>query len=329
MHPQGRVASAAGRPNAGIDVAKSHLDGAWLDHTLRVENTATGWSELIAKLQADEVDLVVVEASGGYERGLVCALHAAGVVVARVNPRQARDFAKSLGVLAKSDRLDARVLRDFADMLARHDKRAQYITVPLQPQRQALAQMVTRRRQLVEMRVAESNRLEHADARAQRSIHAVIKALDKQLGRLDGDIDAHLDKHFKEQAQLLDSVKGIGPVTIMSLTALMPELGKVNRRAAAKLVGLAPMIRESGRYKGSRHIVGGRGALRAVIYMATVSAMSHNDAIRTFAQRLRAAGKPPKVVIVACMRKLLVIVNAMMRDQKTYDAARHLGPKTG
>lgn len=326
MNPQGGVATGVVRPNAGIDVSKQHLDACWVAQDQRVANDASGWRELIALLVAANVDLVVLEATGGFERGLVCALQAAGITVARVNPRQARDFAKSMGVLAKTDRVDARVLRDFADVLARHKERAKYITAPVDAHRAELAALVMRRRQLVEMRVAESNRLTLAGKRAVRSIKAVLRTLDKQLGALDGDIDDLLDKHFGAQRSLLDSVKGVGPVTIMTLQAALPELGKLNRREVAKLVGIAPLADDSGTRRGKRRIWGGRGDVRAVVYMATLSAIQHNPVIRAFYTRLIAAGKLPKVAIVACMRKLLTILNAMARDVAAWDASKHLQP---
>jgi len=219
MHTQGGVNGGALPPNAGIDVSKGHFDVCWGDEQMRCDNNASGWSALVNKLLAAKVDLVVIEATGGYERGLVRALQLAGVTVARVNPRQARDFAKSMGVLAKTDQVDARVLRDFADVLARHKDRQKYITAPTEAHREELAALVTRRRQLVDMRVAESNRLEHAVARTARSIRSVIKTLDKQLADVDKDIDDLLERHFKQQRELLDSIKGVGPVTIVTMTA--------------------------------------------------------------------------------------------------------------
>lgn len=275
-------------------------------------------------LRAADVDLVVLEATGGYERGVVCALQAAGVTVARVNPRQARDFAKSMGVLAKTDQVDARTLRDFADVLARHDKRAQYITPMLEAARQELAELMDRRRQLVDMRVAEHNRLEHAGPRAARSIASVIKLLDKQLAAIDGHVDDHMDRHFKTQRELLDSVKGVGPVTILTLTAALPELGRLGRRQISKLVGIAPLADDSGSRQGKRRIWGGRAHVRAVLYMAAIVAIRHNPVLRAFYERLLAAGKPKKVAIVAAMRKLLTILNAMLRDPAVWNAAKHV-----
>ena len=324
MHPQGGVANRDQRPNVGVDVCKQHLDVCLGATAQRVANDANGWNELIAKFKDAVVDLVVLEATGGYERGLVCALQGAGITVARVNPRQARDFAKSMGVLAKTDQVDARTLRDFADVLARHKDRAKYITPMLDEQRQALAELMTRRRQLVDMRVAENNHLEHAGKRSVRSITSVIKTLDKQLATIEQEVDSHIDRHFKDQRTLLDSVKGVGPVTILTLTAALPELGSLGRRQIAKLVGVAPLADDSGPRKGKRRIWGGRSNVRAVVYMAALVAIQHNPAIKVFHSRLIAAGKPKKVAIVACMRKLLTILNAMLRDQALWNAAKHV-----
>lgn len=327
MDLQGRVTNEVARPNAGIDVSKQHLDVCCGAHERRLVNDVGGWDELTAMLQAWRVDVVVVEATGGYERGVVCALQRAGLCVARVNPRQARDFAKSMGVLAKTDRVDARTLREFSDVIARHEKRAQYIT-PLQERaREELAELMTRRRQLVDMRVAEGNRLEHAGAQAARSIRSVLKVLDQQIAQLDKRIDDHMDRHFKGQKQLLDSAKGVGAVTTLTLTAALPELGRLSRRQIGKLVGVAPLADDSGRRKGKRRTWGGRSEVRAVLYMATTVAMRHNRVIKTFYERLLGAGKPKKVAIVACMRKLLTILNAMLRDQSAWDDNRHLHPR--
>lgn len=312
------------RPNAGVDVSKQHLDVCLGTEARRMVNDTAGWDELTAMLQAAQADLVVVEATGGYERGLVCALQRAGLAVARVNPRQARDFAKSMGVLGKTDQVDARCLRDFADVLARHRARSQYITPMLESAREELSELMTRRRQLVDMRVAEHNRLEHAGARAARSIASVTKLLDKQIAAIDLHIDDHMDRYFKAQRALLDSVKGVGPVTILTLTAALPELGRLGRRQIAKLVGVAPLADDSGSRSGKRRTWGGRADVRAVVYMAALVAVRHNLVIRDFYLRLVAAGKPKKVAIVASMRKLLTILNAMLRDQAMWNATRHL-----
>jgi transposase len=324
MHPQGRVAKREVRLNVGIDVSKQHLDVCCGSDELRLDNDASGWSELIADFKAREVDLVVIEATGGFERGVVCALQGAGIEVARVNPRQARDFAKSMGVLAKTDRIDARCLRDFADVLARHADRAKYITAPVDARRQLLAALMTRRRQLIAMRVAETQRLEQATTRAARSIRAVLKTLERQIADIDREVDAQMDQHFKPQRKLLDSVKGLGAVTTLALLCALPELGSLGRRPISKLAGLAPLADDSGKRTGKRRIWGGRAEVRTALYMATLSAMRYNPVIAPMYQRLLALGKPKKVAMVACMRKLLTIVNAMMRDGTSWDDARHL-----
>jgi len=324
MNSQGGASGGLERPNCGIDVSKAHLDVRLGEGDLRLTNDSAGWGQTIAKLKTADVDLVVVEATGGYERGLVCALQEAGISVARVNPRQARDFAKSMGVLAKTDKVDARMLRDFANVLTRHPDRAKYVTAMVEPERQALLELVTRRRQLIEMRVAETNRLDHASKLTKRGILSVIKLLDKQIKAIDDEIDDNLEKHFKPQKELLDSVKGVGPATIMSLVAALPELGRLDRRSIAKLVGVAPLANDSGQRRGKRSIWGGRAPVRSVVYMAALVATQHNPVISAFYARLLAAGKPKKVALVACMRKLLTILNAMLRDAKSWDAAKAL-----
>lgn len=323
MHSQGRVVNREHRPNAGVDVSKQHLDVCLGDDHERVLNDADGWGGLIHRFKEAGVDLIVIEATGGYERGLVWALQSAGMAVARVNPRQSHDFAKSMGELSKTDKVDARMLRDFADVLARHKDRAKYITPLVDAQRLELAHLMTRRRQLVEMRVAESHRLEQARGRAVRSIQLVMKTLDKQIEVIDTDIDSHLDQHFKQQRSLLDSVKGVGAVTIMTLTAALPELGQLGRRQIAKLVGVAPLANDSGQRSGKRRIWGGRSEVRAVVYMATLSAVRFNPPIKAFYNRLLDAGKPKKVALVASMRKLLTILNAMLRDQASWSTLKH------
>ena len=329
MHPQGRVANDASRPNAGIDVSKQHLDVCCNGEDLRLDNDAPGWDVLTAKLQGAGVDLVVLEATGGYERGVVCALQGAGLAVARVNPRQARNFAKSMGRLAKTDKVDARTLLDFADVLARHKDRDKYIAPVADAQREQLAALMVRRRQLVDMHVAEENRLQQAtSAPAVRSIRCVLKTLDKQLQDIDRDADHLLEVHFKAQRELLDSAKGVGPVTILTMTSALPELGHLTRRQIAKLVGVAPLANDSGKHKGKRTTWGGRSEVRAVVYMATLSAIRCNPAIKVFHSRLIAAGKAKKVAIVACMRKLLTILNAMLRDAAMWDATRNVDPKS-
>jgi transposase len=324
VHQQGRETVAASRPCAGIDVSKAHLDAAWGERFERVSNEADGWDALVAKFQADGVDVVVLEATGGYEKAAACALQAAGLAVVVLNPRQGREFAKAMGQLEKTDRVDAYSLRDFAGVIARHPKRARYIRELPDAQRAHLAALVMRRRQLLDMRNEEFNRLRTAHRAAHKSVQAILKAIDKQLGTVDTDIDQHMQQHFKEIRTWLESVKGVAEVTSSTLVGLMGELGQLPRRSIAKLAGVAPLARDSGPRKGTRAIWGGRAEVRAVLYMATVSAITHNPVIRQFHQQLIAKGKPKKVALVACMRKLLTILNAMARDHATWDDSKHV-----
>ena len=319
VHQQDRDAAAASRINAGIDVSKDALDVCWGDRARRFVHDTDGIKQIVASLRQAQVDLIVIEASGGYEMSVAAALQAEGFAVAVLNPRQTRDFAKSMGVLAKTDRVDARVLRDFANVIAGHPQRQRYLRALPDEQRALLAALVMRRRQLLDMRVAEANRLALAHKSARKSVAAVLKTLDRQLMNVDADIDGCVRQQFKETLALLDTVKGLGPVLKSTLLALLPELGRLSGRAIGALVGVAPMARESGRWQGKRHTCGGRHEVRTVLYMATLSAVRHNPVLKQFHQRLRAAGKPPKVALVACMRKLLVILNAMLRDQSVWN----------
>lgn len=310
----------------GIDVAKAHVDvsvlGAMLD-VQRFDNEAEAHSALAAALKPLGVALVVMEATGGYEAALACALQAAGLPVAVVNPRQARDFAKSMGRLAKTDRIDARMLAEFAAVLVRRDDLASLIRPLADAQQQALAAMVTRRRQLVTMMLSERQRLQLAIAVVRPSIVAMIEAINKQLDDVEAQMVSHVQAHYAELDKLLRSASGIGPVASATLIAELPELGQLNRREIAALVGVAPMANDSGNTKGRRRVQGGRFEIRRVLYMATLVAARHNPAIKTFYDRLLQAGKLPKVALVACMRKLLTTLNAMVRTNKPWDKSLH------
>jgi transposase len=253
---------------------------------------------------------VVLEATGGYQRRVVAALAAAGKTVAVVNPRQVRDFARGLGILAKTDRLDARVI-------ARFGQQAQPRPSENSSEKQAaFRELVTRRRQLVEFRTAEKNRLETSTAKTVRkNIRHMLEQLDKQIRQLEEAIGQLIesDDELAAKAALLGTVPGVGPVTTTSLLVELPELGCLNRRQVAALVGVAPFNRDSGKFHGRRAIWGGRAAVRSVLYIAALTARRSNPIIREFALRLEAAGKPFKVVITACMRKLLVVLNSMIK----------------
>jgi transposase len=309
----------------GVDVAKETFDVALGvgGELCQFANEAQGYETLLSRLKNFEVSLIVMEATGGYERALVCDLQAAGYEVAVVNPRQARDFAKAMGYLEKTDRIDAAMLTEFAQTLDRHPKRANFITPLLDAERAELAALVSRRRQLVDMLTAERNRLAMSHQAARQSIAMIIKALQRQLDEIEAKMAAHVNEHHADIAELLNSAKGIGPNTAATLIAELPELGRLSNRQISKLVGVAPLNRDSGSLRGRRTIFGGRAVLRRALYMPTLVATTHNPVIRAFYQRLIAAGKAKKLAIVAAMRKLLTILNAMVRSAKRWDDSVH------
>lgn len=310
----------------GIDIAKLSFDAA-LGVSAQAQafsNDDTGHEALITALAGQPVELIVMEATGGLERDLACALQAAGFTVAVVNPRQAREFARAMGYLAKTDRIDAHALAEFAQVLARHPERDKFVKALPAAEQQALQALVARRRQLVTMLVAERNRLAISHRAARASIEALIKAIRAQLDALEGQLVSHIDRHHAELARQLAKVGGIGPTTIATLIADVPELGALSRREIAALAGLAPFNRDSGQIRGRRSIFGGRAEVRRTLYMAALAAIRFNRVIKRFYERLVAAGKPKKVAIVACMRKLLTILNAMVRTGTDWDESIHI-----
>ena len=301
----------------GIDVSKHRLDMHVRpsDELWSVDNDAKGRAELVEKLVAAQPTLVVVEATGGYQAAVVAELGAAKVVVAVVNPRQVRDFAKATGKLAKTDAIDAAVLAQFAEAV-RPEPRPMPDELTLE-----LQALVARRRQLIDMRTAESNRLETCRVVAvRRNIQRMINTLDKQIGSVDDDIDTTIKRSplWREREDLLSTVLGVGKTTARTMLTHLPELGSLNRREIAALVGVAPFNHDSGKRRGARSIRGGRGEVRAVLYMATLTATRCNAQIQAFYQRLLSAGKKPRVALIACARKLLTVLNAMLRDNKPW-----------
>lgn len=296
----------------GIDVSKATLDVALVpdDRAWQTERSESGIASLIEELRDGVVDLIVLEATGGMETSLVAALAAARLPVVVVNPRQARAFARATGALAKTDAIDARLLARLGQTLNPEVR-------PLKDeQTRELEGLLTRRRQLIDMLTMEKNRLPAAPARGRRDIVAHIDWLTKRLKDVDGELKGAIEANeaFRLKDDILRSAPGAGPVLAVTLLAAVPELGRLNRREIAALVGVAPLNRDSGTFRGARRIWGGRAAVRTVLYMATISAIRCNPAIRAFHARRRAAGKPPKVAITACMRKFLTILNAMIRS---------------
>lgn len=302
----------------GIDVAKAALDLHLLptgqSHSLA--NDTAGFKQLRKLLPQPEGCLIVLEATGGYERLLVADLLDAGYHVAVVNPKRVRDFARALGLVAKTDRLDARVLALFA-------QKVQPAPVEKTPEKQAeIQQLVARRRQLIDLRTMESNRLEMTHAKAARkSIQAVLKILERQIDDIEKAIETLVqsDDDWRQKTQLVQSVPGLGGVTATTLIADLPELGDLNRQQISSLVGVAPFNHDSGQHQGKRSIGGGRKSVRCVLYMAALSARRCNPVIKAFADRLAQHGKPFKVVLTACMRKLLVILNALVKSGQSWN----------
>ena len=300
----------------GIDVSKSVLDLDCLpvSATRQFSNDAEGIAALVNLLKDSGVDRIVIEATGGYETAVGSALAVAGLPVVVVNPKQVRDFAKAMGHFAKTDRLDAKVLALFGERIKPPLRK-----LPDEAQR-ALADVLGRRSQLVVMRAQEKARLAMVTTVARKSVEQHIAWLDKCIAKLDVDLGDRLriSPVWCSKATLLDSVPGVGNVTTFSLLAQLPELGTLNRQKIAALVGLAPFSDDSGKRKGVRYIRGGRADVRCALYMATLTAIKHNPPIKAMYDRLIKVGKPFKLAMTACMRKLLTILNAMLKTNQTW-----------
>jgi transposase len=314
----------------GIDVSKSALEVCILREDDRqeggesfvVSNDQEGVQEMLSRLEGASVELAVMEATGRYERLAATMLAASSISVAIVNPRQARDFAKAIGQLAKTDKIDAFVLARFAKAV---EPRTSVI-----PEEEAVALqgILARRRQLIEMLVSENNRLKMASKPLAKRIRAHVQWLEKEIERVDGDLDRAIEENaaFKANEALLRSVPGVGRVLSRTLLAELPELGEITHRLLCALVGVAPFNRDSGQRSGKREAWGGRAPVRALLYMSALVATRHNPAIKEFYERLLSTGKPKKVALVACMRKLLTILNALMRDRANWRCPHALTP---
>lgn len=310
--------------HVGIDVSKERLDVRSLpgDEAFSVANDPEGIDALVGRLRGTGPELVVLEATGRYERPAAMAIAAAGIAVAVVNPRQARDFAKATGTLAKTDKIDAFILARFAAAVEPPPS--------VLPDEEALAlqAILTRRRQLLLMLTSEKNRLRMAPEAVAGRIRAHVRWLEKELSHTDRELDeaVHRSEVWRENETLLRSVPGVGPVLARTLLAELPELGTIDHRRLSSLVGVAPFNRDSGKLRGKREVWGGRAPVRAALYMGALVATRHNPLLREFYERLLSAGKPKKVALVACMRKLLTILNALMRDRVTWRYPHALTP---
>jgi transposase len=304
----------------GIDVAKGSLEACVLPEGRRLaeSNDARGVRRLLDALPAPGECLVVVEATGGYQRALVAELVARQHRTAVVNPRQVRDFARALGLLAKTDRLDAHVIARFGQHSSPR------LVEPKSLAGGRLQELVARRRQLVELRAAETCRLDTASTKTViKSVRTVIEQLGKLIRKIEKELSdlVESDNQLQCRAATLRTAPGVGVVTAVTLVAELPELGRLDRGQISALAGLAPFNRDSGKFHGRRAIWGGRASVRKTLYMATLTARRMNPVIRAFGERLAAAGKPYKVVMVACMRKLLVILNALLKNNVAWNAS--------
>ena len=303
----------------GIDVSKTALDLArWgKKEVIRYENDAAGIAAMVAVLSSETaVTLIVVEASGGFEQTMVTELAAASLPIVVVNPTRVRNFARAKGQLAKTDPIDARMIADFAQAI-RPEVR------PLGTEEQQLIKaLVTRRRQLIDMQTAEKNRRTSINPELLPRLEKHLDWLKTELAEIEADLNEWIDQNaqWREKRVSLESVPSVGKVTSFTLLAELPELGTLSRQKIAALVGLAPFNRDSGRFRGRRHIFGGRSDVRSVLYMATLSGIRYNLVLKAFYDRLMAKGKLPKVAITACMRKLLTILNAIVRDGSAWQA---------
>ncbi len=320
----------------GVDVSKSFLDIAWGSKDpkpVRFNNDAQGMQRALKRIRRKKPHLIVLEATGGLEKPFMALLQSEGWNVARIQPTRIRQFARSNGTFAKNDRIDARIIAAYGEAF---DPRP---TPKPSPQQERLAALVRRRAELIEMRVSESNRLSTAHSSIRDSISEHIEILNKRIEEVEKEIDALVaaEEEISEEVAIMESMPGVGRVTAVSLAALVPELGKLSGKQISALVGLAPYSRDSGRKRGRRHIYGGRADARRVLYMAALSAIRFNPVLKEFYQRLKAKGKPFKVIIVAVMRKMLVILNAMLAHKQVWqiperkseaDPARDSAPLT-
>lgn len=310
---------------AGIDVSKGTLDIAISNNASQftVPNGSDGFTQIIGELKRNKTRLILMEATGGLESGVACYLQSEGFDVVVINPRQARDFARAMGYLAKTDRIDSRVLLRMSEVINQHPEREKYIRPLPDAHRQILAAMVVRRRQLTIMLTAERNRLPLSHPQSYESIKSIISALKGELARIEGEMAIHIKDHFSELSDLLSAVKGVGDVTVAVLLAEVPELGSLSRREISDLIGVAPVNRDSGTMRGRRTVFGGRATVRTALYMSALVGMRHNPVIKEFYTRLVAAGKPKKVALTACIRKLLTILNAMLKKNEAWDPMYH------
>lgn len=308
-----------------FDVCKAALDvHIQADaKTLHVPNTHEGFDEIAVMLSGYDVSLILLESTGGYEDAAACFFQSVGYDVAVINPRHARNFAKAMGKAAKTDRLDAAILADFAAVIDSRSDRSRYIKPVTDEERKFLSQMASRRRQVVDLITVEKQRLSHADSYTKASINDVINFLESRLKEINKDISVYLKKNYPDLSKMLSEIPGIGEQSVGVLLGDVPELGKISNRQLSAIIGVAPFNHDSGKMRGKRCISGGRQTVRNMLYMGAMSARRFNPVIKAFYDRLIGRGKPAKLVLIACIHKLLRIINAMMRNGTRFNPDLH------
>lgn len=313
------------KTTVAFDVCKAVLDvHIRVDaKAFQVPNTYEGFDQIAVMLADYDVSLVLMESTGGYEDAAACYFQSLGYDVAVVNPRHARNFAIAMGQLAKTDRLDAAILADFAAVIDTRPDRARFIKPPTDEERKFLSQMVARRRQVVDLLATEKQRLSHADDYAKQSINKMIHFIESQLKEINKDVSFYLKKNYSSLSNMLSEIPGIGELSVGLLIGDVPELGQIGNRQLSAVIGVAPFNHDSGKRRGKRCISGGRQDVRNVLYMGIMSATRFNPVIKEFFDRLIAKGKPKKLAYIACIHKLLRIINAMVRDGTSFNPDLH------
>lgn len=313
------------KTTVAFDVCKAALDvHIRVDgKAFQVPNTYEGFDQIALVLADYDVSLILMESTGGYEDAAACNFQSLGYDVAVINPRHGRNFAMAMGKFAKTDRIDAAVLADFAAVIDSRPDRARFIKPPTDAERKFLSQMVARRRQVVDLLTTEKQRLSHADDYAKQSIDKVIGFIESQLDEINKDVSFYLKKNYSSLSKMLSKIPGIGELSVGLLIGDVPELGQIGNRQLSAVIGVAPFNHDSGKMRGKRCISGGRQNVRNVLFMGVMSATRFNPVIKAFYDRLINKGKPKRVAYIACVHKLLRIINAMVRDGTSFNPDLH------
>ncbi|EJZ1609514.1 IS110 family transposase [Salmonella enterica] len=322
---QAKSLTEKAKTTVAFDVCKAALDvHIRVDgKAFQVPNTYEGFDQIALVLADYDVSLVLMESTGGYEDAAACNFQSLGYDVAVINPRHGRNFAMAMGKFAKTDRIDAAILADFAAVIDSRPDRARFIKPPTDEERKFLSQMVARRRQVVDLLSTEKQRLSHADDYAKQSINKVVAFIESQLDEINKDVSFYLKKNYSGLSKMLSEIPGIGELSVGLLVGDVPELGQIGNRQLSAVIGVAPFNHDSGKMRGKRCISGGRQNVRNVLFMGVMSATRYNPVIKAFYDRLINKGKPKRVAYIACVHKLLRIINAMVRDGTSFNPDLH------